>query len=254
MSAIPPRPDDLHPVGASPVPTGDAPTWGIGQALLAYIAAFAAAAVVSVPIFALFGSSDTVAVAVNAVVAVVIAGALVWWLAVRHPGWRTTVGLRAAAPLRDFAAGLAFGAVVYPVVAIAVASTLGFLLQRLSGGSVKTPDQVPSDLPPLGIAFVVVYALVIAPAGEEFFFRGVLFSAARARLGLWPGALFSGLLFGLIHYVPAPWPDAVLLMAVMVPTGMAFAWIRARRASLYASIGAHVAFNVIGLVLIYATR
>ena len=70
----------------------------------------------------------------------------------------------------------------------------------------------------------------------------------------WPGALFSGLLFGLIHYVPAPWPDAVLLMAVMVPTGMAFAWIRARRASLYASIGAHVAFNVIGLVLIYATR
>ena len=252
MTVIPPRPDDLHPVG--PSPEGDGPTWGVGEAILAYVGAFSLAAVASVPLFALVGTSDTSSMLANVVVALAIVGGLLWWLRLRHPGWRDAVGLRAASPLRDLVAGFVFGAVAYPVIAVVVASSLGLVLQRISGEAVRTPEQVPTDLPPIGIALVVVYAILVAPVAEEFFFRGVLFPAARARLGLWPGAFLSGLAFGLIHYVPAPWADAVLLMAVMVPTGVAFAWIRARRGSLYGSIGAHVAFNVIGLILIYASR
>lgn len=258
MSAIPPRPDGIHGGAIAPASTGpepsQRPTWGIGEALAAYVLAFALAAIASVPLFAVIGTSDTAAVGANVAVAGVVAGALVLWLRLRHPGWVAAVGLRAPRALRDLAVGFGFGLVVYPAVAFVVASSFGFLLQRVTGAPVQTPEQVPTDLPVLGTVFVAVYALLIAPVAEEFFFRGILFSAARARLGLWAGALVSGVAFGLIHYVPAAWPSAVLLMAVMVPTGMAFAWIRARRGSLYASIGAHVAFNVIGLILIYASR
>jgi membrane protease YdiL (CAAX protease family) len=93
-------------------------------------------------------------------------------------------------------------------------------------------------------------AVFVAPVVEETYFRGILFRSIRDRHGFWPGALISGVVFGLVHFVPSAWQDAVLLQSIMVFTGIALAWIYERRGSLLANVGAHMAFNAIGILLI----
>ncbi|MEX0850303.1 MAG: CPBP family intramembrane glutamic endopeptidase, partial [Gaiellaceae bacterium] len=85
----------------------------------------------------------------------------------------------------------------------------------------------------------------------ELFFRGVLFRAVRDRRGLVAGLIATGVGFALIHYIPGPWQDSVLLIAVMFFNGMALAWFYERRGTLVAPIVAHMVFNVIGLSLIF---
>jgi membrane protease YdiL (CAAX protease family) len=60
--------------------------------------------------------------------------------------------------------------------------------------------------------------------------------------------------FGLIHYLPGAWQDALLLMGVMFVNGIALAWWYERRGTIVSSIVAHMVFNVIGIVLIFGTR
>ncbi|MBI2237941.1 MAG: CPBP family intramembrane metalloprotease, partial [Actinobacteria bacterium] len=76
----------------------------------------------------------------------------------------------------------------------------------------------------------------------------------RDRYGFAAGALGSAIVFGLVHYMPAPWQDTVLLMSVMVFTGLGLAYIYERRGNLVASIVAHATFNVVGLVFILVLR
>lgn len=256
---IPPRPDlpidgGVHPERAPAQGEPGAATWSplaaLGMYLLAtFTSVYVAAAV------ALALSGGTADVAANVASALSTAALVALWLRVRHPGWLTAIGLGSAIPmvrrLRDAAWGFVAGLILYPAIAFGAAIVLSLVLRAVTGQEVEAPQQVPADLPAVGIALTVVYAVVIAPVAEEFFFRGVLFSSMSVRWGFWPAALASGFLFGLIHYVPDAWQNSVLLMAAMVPTGVALAWFRRRRGSLYASIGAHVAFNVVGLVFIY---
>ena len=53
-----------------------------------------------------------------------------------------------------------------------------------------------------------------------------------------------------MHYVPAPAIDALVLQLTMVFTGIGLAWIYERRGTIVASMAAHMAFNVVGLVVI----
>jgi membrane protease YdiL (CAAX protease family) len=53
-----------------------------------------------------------------------------------------------------------------------------------------------------------------------------------------------------VHYVPSPAIDAFVLQLTMVFTGIGLAWIYERRGTILASMAAHVAFNVVGLVVI----
>jgi uncharacterized protein len=100
----------------------------------------------------------------------------------------------------------------------------------------------------------VVLAVGIAPIAEELFFRGVLFRSVRDRRGFASGAGVSAALFGLVHYVPSPWKDALLLQSIMVFTGFALAWIYERRGSIAANMAAHMTFNAIGITLIFLVR
>ena len=252
---VPPRPDALHPApprdGTANDPT---PTWGPLEALWVYLTALLTVALLATPFFGLFPDSSTARGLASIAVALAQAGVLLAWLRWRHPGAAAAIGLRAPERLRALLAGIRFGIVLYPATVLVAGTALQALLGFLTGGTVSPPQQIPSDLPPLGVAVFGVYAVVVAPFAEELFFRGILFSALEARRGFGVAALLSSLAFAAVHYVPAPWPDAVLLMAVMIPTGFGLAWIRSRRGSLYASIGAHLAFNVIGLALIAVFR
>ncbi len=156
--------------------------------------------------------------------------------------------------LPEIRAGVGFGLILYPGIAFGVGLVISLLLHEVSGRSVSTPDQVPANLPPFGVVVTILYAIVIAPIHEEFFFRGILFRSLRDRYGFGVGATSSGVAFGLVHYLPAPFVDSLLLMSVMVFTGFALAYLYERRGNIVASMIAHATFNTIGLILIYALR
>lgn len=264
---VPPRPDTLHPAPPTgpPVETaGGLPlaTWGWWEALGVYLLAFLIGGLSTVPIIGAMGEDDeTGIIFATLVAALVIIGVLMIWLRRRHPRWRSIMGLPMSRHpwtdrrfRSDVRAGVLFSLGLYPVIVIVIGGLLLVLFKALSGESVEAPEQISSNLPAIGVAITVVYALVVAPFGEELFFRGVLFRALRDRHGFAVGAIGSGIGFGLIHYIPGPALDSILLMTVMVFTGIGFAFIADRRRTLVASIAAHVTFNAIGLVLIFAIR
>ena len=81
-----------------------------------------------------------------------------------------------------------------------------------------------------------MFAVVVAPVTEEFLFRGLIYRSIRDRHGVALGAIVSALLFGVIHYVPGPWPDALALQITMVVTGLGLASVYEWRKTLLAPI------------------
>ena len=246
---MPPRPDapDGFPTTA---------TWSWYEALGVYLLAFVLAGLATVPFIQLMEpEADLTNIVLTVVAALVIIGVLVLWLSRYHRGWLGVLQLPEPGTWRkEIGSGVVFGIGLYPVMVFVVGGLLTVLLQAISGEQVEAPEQVGEHLPAVGTALTVVYAIVIAPIGEELFFRGVLFRALRDRHGFWVGAVGSSIGFGLIHFIPGSAIDAALLMTVMFFTGIALCFIYERRRTFVAPIAAHVTFNVIGIVLILGLR
>jgi CAAX protease family protein len=177
------------------------------------------------------------------------------WLTWRARDWRRRIGIIfGRAGLRDALVGFGLGALLYPVVAIVVGVPLLALFRRMLGDQVVPPEQIPQNLSMNAKILTAILALVLAPLTEELFYRGILFRGVRDRHGVVLGVLVSALLFGASHLVEGPWQDAVFLQTLMVFTGAGLALIYERRGNLVADIAAHMAFNVIGIVIIFGGR
>jgi membrane protease YdiL (CAAX protease family) len=87
----------------------------------------------------------------------------------------------------------------------------------------------------------VLFAM-IAPFVEELTFRGSGQSLLRF-LGRWPSILLVGLLFGLAH-------GLVEALLVLVPFGIALAWLRDRTNSVVPGMFVHALFNGAALLAI----
>jgi membrane protease YdiL (CAAX protease family) len=259
---IPPRPDTGLPLGSIPTTSDDGrprSTWGWFGAIGVYLLSFLAGGLATIPIIALLGdTSVNGGVGQSEIIAtiaadVVITGVLVFWLVRWHRGWR---GAMVLPPPRDrlvghVVFGVIAGAILVPVIGL-VAGGIEAALRQAVGHTVTTPEQVAPGLSSFARVLLVVLAVVVAPISEEFFFRGILFRTIRDRAGFWPAALASAIPFGLVHYVPAPAIDAAVLQFTMVFTGIGLAWVYDRRGTIVASMAAHMAFNVIGVVTILA--
>jgi membrane protease YdiL (CAAX protease family) len=269
MPQPPPRPDirDLPPeaaLAAGVLANGKpAVTWSVWEALLAYVVVgvVIAQALVAGVLVAAFGidlttgAADGPAVALTIVVDLVTLAGLAGWLQWRHRGWLRQLWIPARGErARAWAIGYGMGLVLYLAVAMGVGIALTLLFRAIFGENVTTPEQLSSHLTTAGKVGAALLAIVVAPVTEELFFRGMLFRSVRDRRGFWVGAISSSLLFGLAHYVASPWRDALLLQAVMVFTGLGLCWIYERRGTIVANIGAHMAFNTIGLLLILVAR
>jgi len=90
-------------------------------------------------------------------------------------------------------------------------------------------------------AFAANLALfaVVAPVVEELTFRGVGQSLLRF-LGRWPAILLVGVAFGLAH-------GLVEALLVLVPFGIALAWLRDRTRSVLPGMVVHGLFNALAL-------
>src|SRR5215218_1469314 len=115
-------------------------------------------------------------------------------------------GLRRVAPVRALGWLLAAW-VVFIVLSGIWAAALGI------EESDDLPQELGADDSSTALFFVAVLVCVAAPIAEELFFRGFCFTALRRWIGWIPGAIATGVIFGLIHAGSA---DAVFL----VPLGV----------------------------------
>ncbi|HLX19641.1 MAG TPA: CPBP family intramembrane glutamic endopeptidase [Gaiellaceae bacterium] len=87
-------------------------------------------------------------------------------------------------------------------------------------------------------ANVVLYTMV-APVVEELTFRG-LGQSLLQFIGRWPSIIVVGVSFGLAH-------GLVEALLVLVPFGIALAWVRDRTTSVYPGMVVHALFNGVAL-------
>lgn len=268
MPGPPSRPDlraDGSPIGAASASgpsvatlPGGRPkvTWRFLPTLGVVLLGFVLGSLAAAPLFAALGdtseggASGVSEIAQGIVVDVVLVGTLLVWLRTRHAGWRDALRLVPSSRVgREIAIGAGLGIAVRIVAGIAVAIVIA-ILAAVTNEEVAVPEQVTGDLQGFELLVFAVFAVVVAPITEEFLFRGLIYRSIRDRHGVALGAIVSALLFGVIHYVPGPWPDAVALQITMVVTGLGLALVYEWRTTLLSPIVGHAAFNLIAVAVI----
>ena len=135
------------------------------------------------------------------------------------------------------AAGLAITAIVAIYVVEAIVSVI-----PLPESPGREQGLAPSHWEPAhagAFAANVVLFAVVAPFVEELTFRGVG-QSLLAFLGRWPSIVLVGVAFGLAH-------GLVEALLVLVPFGIALAWLRSRTDSVYPGMVVHALFNGVAL-------
>lgn len=116
---------------------------------------------------------------------------------------------------------------------------------------------LPFGLTEVGLA---VIGGVLTPLAEEFFFRGLLMTAWRKRIGEWTLLIVQALIFGFLHLAHAgveifPRPSIYpgLAANIFVTTllgGFLFGLVRLRSGSIWPAVMAHAAVNL-GAALVF---
>jgi len=92
------------------------------------------------------------------------------------------------------------------------------------------------------LPLLLLFVLVVAPLGEEMFFRGFVFTGLRGRLGFPLASGLSAALFALAHVMP-------LSMPVLFAVGLGTAAMLERHRSLAICLVTHATFNLVSLLL-----
>src|SRR6202166_139063 len=104
-----------------------------------------------------------------------------------------------------------------------------------------------------GAFLLMTMAVFVAPLVEETVFRGYLYPLFAKSLGVLPGILITGVLFGLMHGSQLGW--TFRLVALLTLVGVIFTFARARTGTVLASFLLHLGYNsMIALTSIIATR
>jgi membrane protease YdiL (CAAX protease family) len=119
-----------------------------------------------------------------------------------------------------------YGVIVHPDAQQTVAQDLG------------------ADQGTFGLIAAGFMVICVAPAAEEFFFRGFFYRALRSRWSVLGAATIDGLLFGVIHY-DFSGADALLIVPPLAVLGFIFCLVYERTGSLYPTIALHALNNAI---------
>jgi CAAX protease family protein len=232
--APPPDPPELPPV-----PPEEAPRWPARYAFLAFLVGVVAGLIVGGIVAAAAGvKSGDDSPAVVIVGTLVLDGALVasalmfasfvsrprpWHFGLRPTRLKTAVGWASLGLLSFYVFSAVYAAAVHPDVEQKVTETLG------------------ANRGTFGLIAAGFMVIVVAPAAEEFFFRGFFYRALRSRFPVVLAAAIDGALFGLIHF-DFTGTDALLLVPPLALLGFIFCLVYERTGSIYPTIALH-AFN-----------
>ena len=125
------------------------------------------------------------------------------------------------------------------------------------------PVEVESPLPPAGttegLLLNLVAGAILAPVGEELFFRGFATTAWARDLGPRRAIVRGALFFAIVHILNITGATAeqaiglvVVQFASRLPVALALGWIFLKRGNILAPIGLHAAFN--GILIVLAER
>lgn len=90
----------------------------------------------------------------------------------------------------------------------------------------------------------IIMGVILAPIGEEVYFRGFLYPTLRARFGVMGGILLTALFFSAMHF------DLYRLIPIAVG-GAGLTYLYERTGNLWTNIIAHGVWNAIMIVLIF---
>lgn len=103
--------------------------------------------------------------------------------------------------------------------------------------------------------FLMVFAILIAPAYEELLFRRVLFGRLWAAGRPWLGVILSSMAFALMHEFPGAngntWQATIVLWLTYGVMGTVFAAVYWRTRTLWAAYAAHALNNAIALTIMH---
>lgn len=223
--------------------------------LLVVVATFVALIVVLAPLSALgLDARSPAATTLNLLLTTALYVGVIQVLVV-GPGalsWREMGVVRpGAAEVRDLLVGALFA---LPVLVVTL--VLGGVMSRFLE---PAPSQLPDAVDAAGLVANLVTAAILAPVGEEIFFRGFATTAwartSGARAAIVRGALF----FAIAHVVTLFDADfalgaqrALFSFVALLPVAVTLGWLFLGRRSLYAAIGLHAAFNAIQVLALAA--
>lgn len=166
------------------------------------------------------------------------------WVRSRAPGRLRRILGPVQVHGRDLLVGAGAGVAAFLLANVVLGTVVQVVLERAGSELPAVQENLREAVrDPVGGLAVVGAVVLLAPIGEELFFRGLLFQGLRRSLPLWPAIVLSGLAFGLSHL-------EVLAFVLLFPVGMYFAWLFHRRGSLLVPVAAHATFNLAGVALL----
>ena len=155
-------------------------------------------------------------------------------------------------PIGVLVTDVVVGAGVTLVAMIAI-GLLALVVSALLGG-VQAPDILPTSRAPLDVALIAIATVVIAPVGEELFFRGFSLTAWWRDLGPRSALIRSAIFFAVVHILNVTADDfgtglrqVILVVAQILPLAFVLGWLFIRR-GIGASIAGHVTYNAVVLI------
>ena len=101
-----------------------------------------------------------------------------------------------------------------------------------------------------GRLLALIAAVLVAPVMEEIAFRGLMLRAMMRRLGYWPAAGLSSLVFALLHAPSVPNVEsAIVVVLVIYVFGLLQCQLVRRQVRLAPAAGVHASINLVTLVI-----
>ena len=231
------------------MPSAPPATWRAVEAIPVFFLILMAAALAGLLAETLLSSCGARNVAATGVGEAMFAGVVLFWVRVVNHAPIAALGLPKR-PLGDLGYGIVAGAIL-EVSAGLVLFVVQAIATTILGHAPAEPQQVDSCVRGVGLVFLGPVVVLLAPFGEELFFRGFLYKGLRRRRSVLASALISGFFFGLSHFGGL---DFLLIIPSLMVVGIGLALVYEQRQSLLASMAAHATFNVVGFVFIVLGR
>ena len=165
------------------------------------------------------------------------------WVKLRHRAGVAQLGFR---PKRGDIGSGALAALIGLGVGAAITQIVLTLANNVIDKPVETPQQLPEIQHGTELFLAGIAVVIVAPIAEELFFRGFLYQAFRRWRGPTQAMFISAFVFSLAHISPVIMPSIFAL-------GVILAYLFEKRGSVVATIAAHMAYNLIGFIIIVAT-
>lgn len=158
--------------------------------------------------------------------------------------------------IRDFLTGSMTWAIAYPWI-IVIGQLLAFLLGLVYTG--ERPDQAAvkhlKDIldQPLLFGMTAVAVVSIIPFIEELLFRGFLQSWLKTTFGRSVAILVTSLIFASFHFSISQGIENIEFISSLFLLSCFMGFVKERQQSLWASVGLHMTFNFVSILMLLST-